>query len=157
MKPMDPQKNFATIDALFHKVINKMKRVEQKPRYFGTDVLLYPSEIHTIESIGHHPGINITELAALQGVTKGAVSQIVKKLVAKKMVIRMKEEGSEREVLLKLSDSGTTAFQSHDDFHARIAPDMIRLIEEADAREIRFVTELFCSIDRFCDEVLREP
>jgi len=28
-----------------------MKGIEQEPRRFGTDFLLYPSEIHTIEDI----------------------------------------------------------------------------------------------------------
>ncbi|VFQ46807.1 MarR family transcriptional regulator [Desulfoluna butyratoxydans] len=147
---------FAAFDAIFHRVMNKMKRIEQKPRYFGTDILLYPSEIHTIEAIGKNPGINVTDLAALQGVTKGAVSQVIRKLVDKEMVIRMKDEKSDREVLLVLSPTGKTANAAHQKFHSRIDPILLELIDEADEEKIAFTVSVFQAIERFCDQVLSE-
>lgn len=150
------QKKFSGFDALFHKVMNKMKRIEQKPRYFGTEILLYPSEIHTIEAIGKNAGINVTDLAALQGVTKGAVSQVIRKLVDKEMVVRMKDERSEREVLLLLSPTGKVAYEAHQKFHSRINPHLVELIEQADEEKLAFMVSVFTAIDQFCDEVLSE-
>ncbi|WP_300673649.1 MarR family transcriptional regulator [Desulfoluna sp.] len=147
---------FASVDFLFHKIFNKMKRIEQTPRYFGTETLLYPSEIHTIEAIGKNAGINMTDLAALQGVTKGAVSQVIRKLVDKEMVIRMKDEKSDREVLLKLSPTGKVAHDAHKKFHARINPHLLDLVEQADEEKMAFMTEVFKAIDQFCDQVLDE-
>ncbi|SCY38188.1 MarR family transcriptional regulator [Desulfoluna spongiiphila] len=147
---------FAAFDTIFHKVMNKMKRIEQKPRYFGTDILLYPSEIHTIDAIGKNPGINVTDLAVLQGVTKGAVSQVIRKLVDKEMVVRMKDEKSDREVLLMLSPAGKIAYTSHQKFHSRIDPILLELIEEADEEKIAFMVSVFKAIERFCDQVLEE-
>lgn len=149
-------KKFAAFDATFHKVINKIKRIEQKPRYFGTNILLYPSEIHTIEAIGKNPGINVTDLATLQGVTKGAVSQVIRKLSEKEMVVRMKDEKSDREVLLMLSPTGKTAHVSHQKFHSRINPILLELIEDADEEKIAFMVLVFKAIDQFCDQVLSE-
>ncbi|MCG8567662.1 MAG: MarR family transcriptional regulator [Desulfobacterales bacterium] len=154
MGPDITEHGFSRFDQLFHKIINKMKRIEQKPRHFGTEVLLYPSEIHTIDAIGCNAGINMTELAALQGVTKGAVSQIVRKLVDKDMVVRMKDERSDREVLLMLTGTGKVAFEAHKDFHGRVDPGLARLIQGADESQIAFVEELFITIDRFCDQLL---
>ncbi|WDP92020.1 MAG: MarR family transcriptional regulator [Desulfobacter sp.] len=149
--------SFILLDTLFHRVVNKMKRIEQKPRYFGTPYLLYPSEIHTIESVGRHPGINVTGLADLQGVTKGAVSQVIRKLVDKNMVIRMKDEQNDRDVLLKLSDTGRVAYDAHEEFHARIYPELTTVLDEADEKTMAFVEKLFKSMDKFCDSVLNEP
>ncbi len=147
---------FGEFDVLFHKVVNKMKQIEQKPRYFGTDILLYPSEIHTIEAIGKNPGINVTDLAALQGVTKGAVSQVIRKLVDKEMVVRMKDEKSDREVLLMLSPAGKGAHEAHKEFHSRIDPHLMDLIEQADDEKLAFMVQVFKAIDLFCDQVLSE-
>ncbi|MCG8472276.1 MAG: MarR family transcriptional regulator [Desulfobacterales bacterium] len=156
MNSENTQNRFALFDALFHKIINKMKRIEQTPRHFGTDVLLYPSEIHTIDAIGRNPGINITELATMQGVTKGAISQIIRKLVDKEMVVRMKDEKSSREVFLVLSTTGKIAFESHKSFHARTDPHLLELIGKADEHQMAFVKEVFEAIDRFCDQILSE-
>jgi len=154
MKTNDPQRRVALFDDMFHRVMNKMKRIEQKPRHFGTDFLLYPSEIHTIETIGRNAGINVTALAALQGVTKGAVSQVLQKLVKKGMVVRMKDEMSDREVLLKLSDTGKIAYQAHADFHSKIDPELVEIIARADDAQLEFMETVFKAIDRFCDQVI---
>jgi DNA-binding MarR family transcriptional regulator len=156
MNISDPHRRMALFDDMFHRVMNKMKRIEQKPRRFGTDFLLYPSEIHTIEAIGRNAGINVTALAALQGVTKGAVSQIVQKLVKKGMVVRMKDEMSDREVLLKLSDTGKIAYQAHGAFHSQIDPELVEIIAQADDANIEFMETVFKAIDRFCDQVISD-
>ena len=159
MSPMDTDIGhirFAQFDALFHRIINKIKRIEKTPRHFGTRTLLYPSEIHTIEAIGSQPGINITQLATLQGVTKGAVSQVIRKLVDKNMVQRMKDEKSDREVLLTLSPQGETAFEAHKDFHSRVEPRLIQLIQDADENQIAFMETLLKTMDQFCDRRLEE-
>jgi len=156
MHTSDSHRRVALFDEMFHRVMNKMKQIEQKPRLFGTDFLLYPSEIHTIEAIGRNAGINVTALASLQGVTKGAISQIVQKLVKKGMVVRMRDEMSDREVLLKLSDTGMIAYKAHHDFHSRIYPDLVDIIEQADDANIEFMETVFKAIDRFCDQMISE-
>lgn len=149
-------RDLAIFDTLLHKVVNKLKRIEKKPRYFGTDDLIYPSEIHTIEALGRHPGINVTELAAIQGITKGGVSQLIQKLEAKKMVIKMKNVASDREVYLKLTEKGMIAYKGHEDFHSRILPDLLYVIEEATPDQLAYVEKLFTTIERFCDKILEE-
>jgi len=87
---------------------------------FGTGVPLYRSEIHTIETIGKNPGINVTRLAERMGVTKGAVSQMLTRLAKKRLVERGRPPGSEKEVTIDLSDLGRRAFENHSAFHRQI-------------------------------------
>ena len=159
ISPMDTdtaQGQFNDFDTLFHRIVNKINRMEKKPRHFGTDTLLYPSEIHTIDAIGSHPGINMTRLATLQGITKGAISQVVRKLVERKMVIRMKDETSDRDVLLMLSPQGKTAFEHHKDFHSQVDPNLLQIIQDADESQIQFIDTLLRAIDKFCDRRMEE-
>ncbi len=143
-------------NAIFHRVLNKMNKLEKKPRNYGTDHLLYGSEIHTIEAIGHNSGISVTELADLQGVTKGAVSQIIQKLEKKDLIIRMKSMNSEKQVFLKLSESGNLAFSAHDDFHEKVFPEFVEALKQADSKTLDNMEVMLESIEKFCDKAIQE-
>ena len=146
-------RRFTTI---FHRVLNKMNKLEKKPRYYGTDHLLYGSEIHTIEAIGHNSGISVTKLADLQGVTKGAVSQLIQKLEKKNLIIRMKDMNSEKQVFLKLSDVGNIAFEAHDAFHAKVFPELVDALKQAENKTLDSMEVMLESIERFCDKAIKE-
>ena len=93
---------------------------------FGTGVLMHPKEIHTVQAIGRYPRINVTKLAEYTGVTKGAVSQTIKKLVRKGLVHRTHAPGNAKEVVLQLTDLGWIGFRNHEKFHM----DTYRIAEE---------------------------
>jgi DNA-binding MarR family transcriptional regulator len=143
-------------DAVFHRIMNKMAKLEKKPRSYGTVHMLYGSEIHTIEAIGNNPGISVTELAALQGVTKGAVSQIIQKLEKKDLIIRMKNMNSDKQVFLKLSDVGNIAFKAHSDFHAKVFPDLVDVVKGIDQHTLDKMEDVLLSIEKFCDKAIEE-
>ena len=84
---------------------------------FGTGVLMHTKEIHTVQSIGRHPGMNVTRLAEHAGVTKGAVSQTVNKLVRKGLVRKTRAPGNAKEVVMELTDLGWIGFHNHEKFH----------------------------------------
>jgi DNA-binding MarR family transcriptional regulator len=88
------------------------------PRFdFGTGIPLYRSEIHTIETIGKNPGINVTRLSERIGITKGAVSQMLTRLVKKKLIEKGTVPGNEKELMIDLTDLGRLAFENHRALH----------------------------------------
>ena len=100
---MDRKKTCEEIEELFIKLANKYHSLEKIPVDYGVGKDLYHSERHLIEKIGDYPEKNITELAKFFGVTKGAISQTVKKLENKGIVTRYKGEKNDKEVFLKLT------------------------------------------------------
>ncbi len=140
----------------FGRVINKFTMIEKSPRDFGTGDLLYSSEIHTIEAIGLNPGANVTDLAAALGISKAAVSQIVKKLERKNLVRRYKAKGNEKDVLADLSPKGRAAFRGHSDFHARMDKGLISRIKRMSSSEYDFLYSLLGDIEGYTDEILEE-
>jgi len=102
------------------KILNQMKNMEEIPRKFGTDIQIYPSEIHTVAAIYTKPGCNISELAEELGISKPSVSEIIRKLENKKLVERYKLPVNKKEVRLKLTTKGISAAQGHDDFHGEM-------------------------------------
>ena len=142
------------LDKKFHRIVAKIKQIEKVPRGFGTVSALYTSEIHTIREIGMNPGINLTTLAKKQGITRGAVSQVITKLVKKKLVIRMKEIGNEKSVFLKLSDQGITAFQGHQKFYSQLHAPVISFLQNASDDNFVFMESFLSVMEDVCDRAL---
>lgn len=93
-------------------VIEKKVSMDSFSRDYG--IPLYLKEIVTIKVIGRSPGINMTRVAERMGVTKGAVSQTVAKLVRKKLVRKTYAEGNAKEIILQLTDFGWTVFNARE-------------------------------------------
>ena len=113
------------------KLINKYNSFDKKARKYGTDKLLYRSEIHVIDAIGMNEGMTTTKVAEILGITKGAVSQITSKLIEKKLI--KKEEGKGiNEVYLSLTQEGMTAYNGHCQLHEHMFSRMNKLIGDMD-------------------------
>ena len=112
------------ITAIYEEILEKLEKIimltesmHTPPLSFGTGNLMHTKEIHTIQAIGRYPGINVTKLAEQMGVTKGAASQTISKLVKKGLVRKRQVFGNKREVVLELTDIGWIGFQNHEKFH----------------------------------------
>jgi DNA-binding MarR family transcriptional regulator len=87
---------------------------------FGVENKLCRAEIHTIQAIGNHEGINISELATLFEVSKPTISERIKKLIRLKFVKKQLKDGNNKEVMLTLTDKGWLAYQNHEKQHKEI-------------------------------------
>jgi len=107
-------------DELFNEVMERLYDVsrgihkyESVPRKYGTDEELYMVEAHTINLIGDHGKINVTQLAEITHRTKGAISQTVDKLIKKEMVTKHRNPENNREVIIELTAKGKIAYDFH--------------------------------------------
>lgn len=85
-------------------------------RDFGTGEKYYTAEIHIMSYIADNPGITVTELARAWNRTKGAISQIIKKLEYKELVYRTKENGNHKNVCLYVTNKGMTLNNAHREY-----------------------------------------
>ena len=94
----------------FDRILN---RYQSLPRWYGKDLLLYSSEADLIAAIGDGEPITATELARMKVSTPSAISQTVKKLDAKGLLIRDAQDGDRRTVSLRLSEAGRCLYKLH--------------------------------------------
>ena len=132
------------------RTFGKFKILDSKPRDYGVGYKLYSSEIHTIEFVGRYPGSNITELSDKMGITKGAVSQTVNKLVKKKFVEKFRDPGNDKEVYVRLTEKGEKARKGHEDFHKIDESELEKYLLSLDKERLDFIVDLF---DRMSDEI----
>jgi DNA-binding MarR family transcriptional regulator len=105
---------------LFEQVKADLELVHTPTRDYETGFPLYKVEIHTIRCIGNNPHINSTDLSGYMGVTKGAISQTLNKLLKKGLLRKTRLPSDARESALELTDLGWKAFYAHERFHTQI-------------------------------------
>jgi DNA-binding MarR family transcriptional regulator len=140
---MDPQLR-SMIDT-FLKILHTYSAIEKKPKDLGTGDLLYVSEIHAISIIGKNPEINLTRLAELSGVTRGAISQIVKRLNSKRYIARYNARNN-KEINLRLSDKGYQIFLGIARFEKDLFGFAEPLYKDATPADREMVNRLFQAI-----------
>ncbi|MCI8506752.1 MAG: MarR family transcriptional regulator [Lachnospiraceae bacterium] len=89
------------------------RSMENSPRYYGSDILLYPNEVYTLKAIAQNEGINQTELTKVMFRTKGATSVVVRKLVNKKLVEQRAGEEDLRISRLYPTKKGLEVYRAH--------------------------------------------
>lgn len=122
--------NYTEMAELMERVIHKYNQWENMKRSYGTEHLFTRAEIHTIAAVGDHPGINITALAAVRGVIKGAASQMTYKLVDKGAIEKNVSPDSDTEVVLTLTESGQINYQAHKDYHQQTSDEFLMMLKE---------------------------
>ncbi len=130
---------------LFTRILHLYSVIDKKPKDYGTGDLLYVSEIHAIHYISGNPEINMTQLAEISGVTKGAISQTVKRLVRKRYIARYKAR-NKKEVNLRLSDKGYLINQQYEEFEKERFVFAEKLYENASRADITLIRNLFTII-----------
>lgn len=149
---VDREKISEEIIELFIRLANKYKALEKIPMDYGIGTDLYHSERHLIDQIGDHPEMNITELAKSIGVTKGAISQTVKKLEDKRVVSRYKSGENEKEVFLRFTDIGRDVYKKHKEVNRETAIPLYKELLKHSDNNVTFLVEMFKWIDVFLDE-----
>ena len=137
-------------------LLNRVKELEKSPIDFGTGHPLTPSEIHTIEAIGDDPGINGRDLAEKMGVTKGAVSQMVKKLSHRGLIKKARSINNEREVLHLLTQSGWRAYRGHETFHKHLFADFITSLGDVPLKHFEILDALLPRLDQYLQWFIRD-
>lgn len=129
----------------FLKILHLYSVINRKPKDYGTGDLLFFTEIHTIAMVGSNREINMTRLADLMGVTRGAISQTIRKLVAKDLIIKLNTT-NRKEINLRLSEKGMLVYKGQESFQNEIFTFAGTLYEKAKAEDIQVVNRLFTAI-----------
>ncbi len=103
-----------------YRLINKYNQKAKTAKRYCTEDLLYSAEVHMIEMIGSYEAITTTKLAEKLGITKGAVSQITRKLLEKDLIIKISSAQRSNEVLISLTDKGRIVYSYHQSMHEKM-------------------------------------
>jgi DNA-binding MarR family transcriptional regulator len=135
--------------AKFSKVSKLWQQLDSKPRRFGTETDLSGSEIHLIEVVGQNEGLSVTELAKRLGITKGAVSQTLKRLEGKGIVVKEVDPMNTSRITVSLSTKGKVAYYSHLQWHEAVDGGFRDYFVHLPEDKIRFLEEFLSILEQF--------
>jgi DNA-binding MarR family transcriptional regulator len=134
------------------RVVNKMNDNEKKPRIYGLRQPLYPSEIHMLMMIGQNPDAGVTGLAEKAGITKGAVSQTVKRLENKGLIKKQTDPADSKRIVLELTNKGRVAYYAHEQYHEETDRDLFKYLNSLSDKKLKVIEEFFLLLERGIDK-----
>lgn len=96
-------------------VLTRYARIERRPVDFGAGTPLYPAEVHMLSTLDMLGDSRVTDIAKACGVTKGAVSQMLRRLRDKGLAVR--EADASGNAVIRLTEIGKAVSRAHNDFH----------------------------------------
>lgn len=111
---LDKMKIFRQFMDTLYETSRLINTYESIPRKYGTEDELYMVEVHTLDLIGKHSTITMSEIAEITDRTKSAVSQMVDKLIKKDLALKYRNPNNYRELILELTSKGKVVYEHHD-------------------------------------------
>ena len=128
----------------FERAFHKYAAYESQPRDFGIGFPLTQNEIHAIVVVCENEGISLGELARMRGVTKGAMSQLVSRLVKKGLLVKETAEHSASYVSLTSTKLGRKAYENHANAHKTMGKTIDQeLFSDMSVEEMKRITQKF--------------
>lgn len=128
--------------------IRQFNIFDEKAHYFGGDQPLYTAEIHVLSCIGGRRGLCASDVAREMGVTRGAVSQILKKLEKKGYLVKEADPGNKLRFLLGLSEKGIRAYRKHLEYHRYLDAMIGELTGQSDGRSRDIIYDFLSSLEK---------
>lgn len=87
------------------------------------------------------------------GITKGAVSQVTRKLSEKNMIIKEPSAEKNNEVLISLSEKGQTVFEYHQNMHKEMLQKLDLILNDLPEESKNAMDRMICVIEESLDEM----
>lgn len=136
-----------------YRLINKYNQKVKTAKHYGTVDLLYSAEVHMIEMIGSYEAITTTKLAEKLSITKGAVSQITRKLLEKDLIIKIPSTEKNNEVLISLTDKGRIVYFYHQNMHKEMLKKIDLVLSDLSDEGKMALDQIIQIIDESLDEI----
>lgn len=137
------------------RALAKYAVIDRKPYDFGVGMPLYPAEIHMLTTVDVLGGAGVTQLAGEFGVTKGAVSQQVAKLVDKGLLAKQPDPENKTRVIVTVTARGREASRNHLEFHKQHDRAFLDYLSRLDRESYAAVSEMAEEMDRWMERYLK--
>lgn len=131
----------------FYRITNLIQQARLQKISFDGSPALQTASIHFIETIGKHEDANMTELAVKLDITKGAVSQMAKKLEDKGLIIRSHNDSNDKDTFFHLTQEGWKVFNGHEKLHSEMYSKIERTLQELSPEDLKKAKQIFSEIE----------
>lgn len=124
----------------FFSVMDSISKDKKTPKDYGTNELLYRSEVNILKAIDKNPMANAVELSRIMKITRGAVAQLSTKLEKKGYIKRYLQEGNKKEKFYKLTDKGILAKEGYEKYYLEANETICDYLKMLSSEEVKVIT-----------------
>ncbi len=110
------------------------------------------SETHCIDYIGRLELPNVTKVAEHMGMTRGAISKMTKKLLAKGLIEKYTLETNKKEIYFRLTEQGQQLFDEHAKRHERWEKRDMEFLSRYSDEEVRAVLHFMKEFNGYLEQ-----
>ncbi len=114
------------------------------------------SETHCIDYIGKTELPNVTKIAENMQMTRGAISKMTKKLLAKGLIEKYTLESNKKEVYFQLTKSGMELYKEHEKRHKLWEQRDSKFLERYSTEEIAIIGKFMREFNLYLEEKIEE-
>lgn len=114
------------------------------------------SETHCIDYIGKNELPNVTKIAEHMQMTRGAISKMTKKLLAKGLIEKYTLESNKKEVYFRLTESGMELYKEHEKRHRLWEQRDSRFLERYSLEEIEIITKFMREFNSYLEDKIED-
>ena len=133
----------------FQSILSLAKKMEKVQKSFGTGEMMSHSEIHLLEIVGDTKGLSVTDISRHLGITKGAVSQSLKRLDKKGFITKETDPENLSRSIVSLTSKGQTAYWSHKHWHETMDGGFLKYLDELDDESFEIIVDFLVRVESF--------
>lgn len=139
------------IHGKFQSIMRLSRQLDKAPKKFGTGELLSHSEIHLIEIIGDNDNLSVTDISKHLGITKGAVSQNLKRLETKGLSTKQIDPENLSRAIVQLTAKGHTAYWAHKHWHETMDGGFAKYLDDLDRKDLNIIVLFLKRVEDFLE------
>lgn len=142
-------------------IINALIKIQERSdqfRHGREDIFkgLHLAEVHCIDWIGMVDDANVTKIARQMSLTRGAISKISKKLLAKGLIERYQRPENNKEIYFRLTAEGEDVYNEHKKCHSQAKQEKLCLLATYSGEEQAVILSFLSNINMLIDSKLAE-
>lgn len=114
------------------------------------------SETHCIDFIGRLELPNVTKVAEHMGMTRGAISKMTKKLLAKGLIEKYTLESNKKEIYFRLTEQGKLLFDEHAKRHRMWEKRDMEFLAKYDKKEVDVLYKFMKEFNGYLEQQIEE-
>ena len=141
------KKEFITFNNRFNRFILTFEQLKKNQHKISIDKSITLNEVHLIVVIGKNQPLNLVKLSELLKVSRSAITQSVRRLIQKNLVVFDFAPNNGKNKYLRLSEKGIEVFKIHKEQQAYIEESVFSVLNNYSEEELQIVVKLMDDIE----------
>ncbi|ATF65783.1 MarR family transcriptional regulator [Streptococcus gordonii] len=141
------KKEFIKFNNRFNRFILTFEQLKKNQHKISIDKSITLNEVHLIVVIGKNQPLNLVKLSELLKVSRSAITQSVRRLIQKNLVVFDFAPNNGKNKYLRLSEKGIEVFKIHKEQQAYIEESVFSVLNNYSEEELQTVVKLMDDIE----------